>query len=165
MTVYMQHALDLITAPAALYEWPSLRFVSENTAGLGRARSEWTDLAVDELRESVGAAPDRHWVRHTDLGEVHFSICEPLPSHSRPPLLLASLHADRDRDGTADHFRMRTALLANEGLEVAENQLNTALQMVASTVASMREITRIVNESISYFDENARPSEVAARNH
>lgn len=156
---YMREALDLLPQPAALYEWPSLRFVSWNQASQRRAEElgalerhgepglGMVGLTDEEVVVAVQAAKDRSWIRPYERGELRFSVCAPLPGHSRPALLLATAHADSD-NAKLEHARARVALYTNEGIEAAEAQLTTSLQVVAATVESIREVGRVVNENL-----------------
>lgn len=158
MTKFMQTALNLLTEPAALYEYPSMRFVGWNDAGRARGEAKrgqdggdptmsWLDRTDAEIVQAVNAAPDRHYVIERPTHCLHFSVLEPLPTHPRPELLLVTAHVGRTSEGYLQHTRMRTALFVNEAVELADLQLDASVQAMAATRLALRAAAQIYNDA------------------
>lgn len=165
--MYLERALNMLHRPAALYEWPNLRRVSSNEAGVEIAKSldgpgevprlSWVGIDEQLIVDYLTRSPDRHMVFETEIGPVLLSLLEPLPTHVRPSLVVATVHAGQpDLSAELDHLRLRSMLLFQEGIEVAEDSLATSLQLVAGTVEALAGLNKVFNEQVEQIFERVR---------
>lgn len=156
--MYLERALNMLHRPAALYEWPRLRHVSWNDAGrrageaLGRTGEEprisWVGIDEQLVVDFLNRSPDQHMMFETDIGHVLLSLLEPLPTHVRPTLVLTTVHVGQsDLAAELDHLRLRSMLLFQEGIEVAEENLQTSLHLVAASVEALNGLNKVFSEN------------------
>lgn len=158
MTVYLERALNMLKRPAALYEWPSLRWLSWNQAGAeagesitdhpeGPPRLSWGGIDEQHVVAYLRRNPDQHMMFETERRLIVLSLVEPLPTHVRPALVLVTAH-DGQSEGLAelDHLRLRTMMLVTEGIEVAEENLQTGVQLVAASMESLSGLHKVFHE-------------------
>lgn len=157
----MARALEILPQAAALFEAGGHRFIAANRRGEHlRAelvdKSERRDEIVQQLYQSLGEAevvPEGSYsARLPGAGVVHVSRMRAKPYHTRPDLLIATLHQGVD-DATAwlDHQRMIMTLNVNEEAEIACRQMETALTQIAASLQSTRELIHNYNTRMGHW--------------
>lgn len=154
--MFMKQALALLPQPAALFEWPSLEFVSTNL--WHGTPPTWLDEIPDFRRQFI--EEDLDFTLEFEGGLLRCSVAEAQPHHARPDLLLMTLH--EGGESGLDHLRAKTAILLNEAADVSQRNLEIGMSMLSGAMHVIEEMRRDYNATVQQIMETDVSAERSA---